>query len=68
MFEVADGAKFGTAIAKITDGLAELMAFYGYPAEHRVHLRTTNPIELPSPPSGSAHESPRAPVPAPPAS
>ena len=22
-----------------------LLAFYDYPAEHRIHLRTTNPIE-----------------------
>ena len=25
----------------------ELLAFYDYPAEHWVHLRTTNPIESP---------------------
>jgi hypothetical protein len=31
--------------AKITDDLDELLAFYDYPAEHWVHLRTTNPIE-----------------------
>jgi transposase-like protein len=39
------GAKFGKAVAKITDDLEELLAFYDYPAEHWVHLRTTNPIE-----------------------
>jgi transposase-like protein len=39
------GAKFGTAVAKITDDLDELLAFYDYPAQHWVHLRTTNPIE-----------------------
>ena len=39
------GAKFGKAVAKITDDLDELLAFYDYPAEHWVHLRTTNPIE-----------------------
>jgi transposase-like protein len=33
------------AVAKITDDLDELLAFYDYPAEHWVHLRTTNPIE-----------------------
>jgi Transposase, Mutator family len=33
------------AVAKITDDLEELLAFYDYPAEHWVHLRTTNPIE-----------------------
>ncbi len=30
---------------KITDDAEELLAFYGYPAGHWVHLRTTNPIE-----------------------
>jgi putative transposase len=39
------GAKFPKAVAKITDDLDELLAFYDYPAEHWVHLRTTNPIE-----------------------
>jgi hypothetical protein len=29
----------------ITDDLDELLAFYDFPAEHWVHLRTTNPIE-----------------------
>ena len=38
-------AKFPKATAKITDDLDELLAFYDYPAEHWVHLRTTNPIE-----------------------
>jgi transposase-like protein len=44
-FEAAYGAKFPKAVAKITDDVAELLAFYDYPAEHWVHLRTTNPIE-----------------------
>lgn len=39
------GAKFGKATAKITDDVEELLAFYDYPAEHWIHLRTTNPIE-----------------------
>jgi transposase-like protein len=39
------GAKFGKAVAKITDDVEELLAFYDYPAEHWIHLRTTNPIE-----------------------
>src|SRR5262249_60997827 len=43
--EAAYGAKFGKAVAKITDDLEELLAFYDYPAEHWQHLRTTNPIE-----------------------
>ena len=33
------------SVAKITDDLDELLAFYDYPAQHWVHLRTTNPIE-----------------------
>jgi transposase-like protein len=44
-FEAAYGAKFPKAAAKITDDAEELLAFYDYPAEHWVHLRTTNPIE-----------------------
>jgi putative transposase len=39
------GAKFPKAVAKITDDLDQLLAFYDYPAEHWIHLRTTNPIE-----------------------
>ena len=44
-FTAAYGAKFGKAVAKITDDLDELLAFYDFPAEHWIHLRTTNPIE-----------------------
>jgi transposase-like protein len=33
------------AAAKITANLDVLLQFYNYPAEHWVHLRTTNPIE-----------------------
>jgi transposase-like protein len=44
-FAAAYGAKFPKATAKITDDLDELLAFYDYPAEHWIHLRTTNPIE-----------------------
>ncbi len=32
-------------MAKVVDDLEELLAFYDFPAEHWVHLRTTNPIE-----------------------
>ena len=39
------GAKWPKAVAKITDDLDVLLAFYNYPAEHWIHLRTTNPIE-----------------------
>lgn len=38
-------AKFPKAVAKITDNREELLAFYDFPAEHWIHLRTTNPIE-----------------------
>ena len=44
-FKTAYGAKFGKAVVKITDDLERLLAFYDYPAEHWIHLRTTNPIE-----------------------
>jgi mutator family transposase len=44
-FKAAYGAKFSKAVAKITGDLDQLLAFCGYPAEHWVHLRTTNPIE-----------------------
>jgi transposase-like protein len=44
-FKAAYGAKFGKAVAKITDDVDELLAFYDFPAEHWQHLRTTNPIE-----------------------
>jgi len=39
------GAKWPKAVAKITGDEAELLAFYDFPAEHWIHLRTTNPIE-----------------------
>ncbi|MFF8097922.1 IS256 family transposase [Streptomyces sp. NPDC016675] len=39
------GAKWPKAVKKITDDVDELLAFYDFPAEHWVHLRTTNPIE-----------------------
>jgi len=39
------GAKWPKAVAKVTEHLDVLLAFYDYPAEHWVHLRTTNPIE-----------------------
>jgi transposase-like protein len=44
-FSAAYAAKFPKAAAKITDDLDQLLAFYDYPAEHWIHLRTTNPIE-----------------------
>ncbi|MGG2459292.1 IS256 family transposase [Streptomyces sp. RGM 3693] len=39
------GAKFPKAVKKVTDDQDQLLAFYDFPAEHWIHLRTTNPIE-----------------------
>jgi transposase-like protein len=47
-FKTAYGAKFGKAVAKITDDLEVLLAFYDFPAEHWIHLRTTDEIVNPS--------------------
>ena len=44
-FAAEYGVKWPKATAKITDDLDVLLAFYDYPAEHWIHLRTTNPIE-----------------------
>ncbi len=44
-FRAAYGAKFPKAVVKITDDVEELLAVYDFPAEHWIHLRTTNPIE-----------------------
>ena len=37
--------KWPKAVAKIVDDAVPLLAFYDFPAEHWVHLKTTNPIE-----------------------
>jgi transposase-like protein len=60
-FEAAYGARFPKAAAKVTDDADELLAFYDYPCEHWVHLRTTNPSR-PSRRSGTGPRSPRGPV------
>ncbi|GGW72830.1 hypothetical protein GCM10010381_67040 [Streptomyces xantholiticus] len=44
-FDKTYGVKWPKAARKITDDVDELLAFYDFPAEHWVHLRTTNPIE-----------------------
>jgi transposase-like protein len=44
-FDREFGVKWPKAAAKISDHLDVLLAFYDYPAEHWIHLRTTNPIE-----------------------
>ena len=50
-FAAEFGVKWPKAAAKITDDLDVLLAFYDYPAEHWIHLKTSNPIESISPPS-----------------
>ena len=44
-FEAAYAPKWPKAAAKITSETDVLLAFFDYPAEHWIHLRTTNPIE-----------------------
>jgi len=39
------GAKWPKAVAKIIDKPEALLAFFDFPAEHWIHLKTTNPIE-----------------------
>jgi transposase-like protein len=39
------GAKWPKAVAKVVDDKEALLCFFDYPAEHWLHLRTTNPIE-----------------------
>lgn len=38
-------AKYPRAVASLADHLEDLLTFLDFPAEHWVHLRTTNPIE-----------------------
>lgn len=44
-FATEYSTKWPKATAKITDDPDVLLAFYDYPAQHWIHLRTTNPIE-----------------------
>nr|WP_323181695.1 transposase [Streptomyces antibioticus] len=44
-FAKTHGAKWPKVVAKTTNGVEELLAFYDSPAEHWIHLRTTNPIK-----------------------
>jgi transposase-like protein len=45
LFTKQYNAKCPKAVEKIVDDEDELLAFYDFPAEHWIHLRTTNPIE-----------------------
>jgi putative transposase len=44
-FNADYGTKWPKAVAKVIDDLDVLLTFYDFPAEHWIHLRTTNPIE-----------------------
>ena len=44
-FERDYGVKWPKAVAKITDDAEALLRFFDFPAEHWIHLKTTNPIE-----------------------
>ena len=44
-FATEFGAKWPKAVAKIVDDAEELLAFFDFPAEHWIHLKTSNPIE-----------------------
>ncbi|GGQ33317.1 hypothetical protein GCM10010266_65730 [Streptomyces griseomycini] len=44
-FEERYGVRSPEAVKKTTDDLDELLALYEFPAEHWIHLHTTNPIE-----------------------
>jgi transposase-like protein len=37
--------KLGTAAQKVAEGVAETLAYYAFPPEHRRQLRTNNPLE-----------------------
>ena len=39
------GTKWPKAVAKITDDAEELLSFFDFPAEHWLHLKTSNPVE-----------------------
>ena len=44
-FSEAFAVKYPKVVARIVDDAEELLTFYEFPAEHWVHLKTTNPIE-----------------------
>jgi putative transposase len=45
VFQGDYGAKWPKAVAKIVDDTEVLLSFFDYPAEHWIHLKTSNPIE-----------------------
>lgn len=45
VFAAEFGARWPKAVAKIVDDAEELLAFFDFPLEHWIHLKTSNPIE-----------------------
>lgn len=45
LFEDAYGSRYPKAVECVRKDQRALLAFYDWPAEHWIHLRTTNPIE-----------------------
>lgn len=46
-FEAVYGAKHPKAVACLVDDREVLLTHCGFPAEHWLHIRTTNPVESP---------------------
>jgi len=46
-FATVYGAKHPKAVACLVDDREALLTFFDFPAEHWVHIRTTNPVESP---------------------
>src|SRR5205823_8263885 len=44
-FDDSFGIRYPKVVAKVLDDAEELLAFFDFPAEHWIHLKTTNPIE-----------------------
>ena len=49
-------ATWPKAVEKVTKDIGALLAFFDFPAEHWVHLKTTNPIESTFATVRSAHQ------------
>ena len=45
LFVASYGLKYGKAVDKLTKDKDALFAFHDFPAEHWIHIRTTNPVE-----------------------
>jgi hypothetical protein len=54
-FADAFSTKWPKATAKIVDDKDTLLRFFDFPAEHWIHLKTTNPIVIWSRPKGVFH-------------